>query len=76
MNVGLGNDVTINDYYNIAAEVIGYSGKFVHDLSKPVGMKRKLVSVDKLQAWGWQAKTRLQDGLAATYQYYLKDYQQ
>jgi GDP-L-fucose synthase len=76
MNVGLGNDVTINDYYNIAAEVIGYSGKFVHDLSKPVGMKRKLVSVDKSRAWGWQAKTSLQDGLAETYQYYLKDYQQ
>jgi Nucleoside-diphosphate-sugar epimerases len=75
MNVGLGDDVTINEYYQVAAEVIGYTGKFVHDLSKPVGMKRKLVSVEKSRAWGWQAKTNLRSGLAETYQYYLKDYQ-
>ena len=35
MNVGLGYDYTINEYYRIAAEVIGFKGEFVHDLSKP-----------------------------------------
>lgn len=76
MNVGLGDDVTINEYYQIAAEVIGYTGNFKHDLSKPVGMMRKLVSVEKTRAWGWQAKTSLRDGIDRTYQYYLKDCQQ
>lgn len=72
MNVGLGKDVTINEYYAIAAEVIGYAGKFHHDLSRPVGMLRKLVSVEKSLAWGWRANTELREGLRKTYDYYLQ----
>lgn len=76
MNVGLGHDHTINDYYQAAAEVLGYTGGFVHDLSKPVGMARKLVSVERQQAWGWTARHELRDGIEKTYNYYLKDSQQ
>jgi len=72
MNVGLGYDYTVNEYYRVAADVIGYKGMFVHDLSKPVGMKQKLVSIEKLEHWGWQASTSLQDGLRKTYQFYLE----
>ena len=74
MNVGLGRDYTVNDYYKVVAEVIGYSGSFVHDQSKPVGMKQKVVSVERLSAWGWQSKMSLRDGLVATYDYYLHQY--
>lgn len=76
MNVGLGHDHTINDYYQAAAEVLGYTGGFVHDLSKPVGMARKLVSVERQQAWGWTARHELRDGIEKTYNYYLKESQQ
>lgn len=76
MNVGLGHDHTINDYYQAAAEVMGYTGGFVHDLSKPVGMARKLVSVERQQAWGWSARHALRDGIEKTYNYYLKEIQQ
>ncbi|MGZ5790577.1 MAG: GDP-L-fucose synthase family protein, partial [Burkholderiaceae bacterium] len=51
MNVGLGYDYTINEYYQAAADVMGYTGEFVHDLGKPVGMARKLVSVERQLAW-------------------------
>lgn len=76
MNVGLGHDHTINDYYQAAAQVLGYTGGFVHDLSKPVGMARKLVSVERQQAWGWTARHELRDGIEKTYNYYLKESQQ
>lgn len=72
MNVGIGEDASINEYYETVAEVIGYDGQFKHDLTKPVGMMRKLVSTDKAQAWGWRAKTSLRDGIAKTYDYYLQ----
>ncbi|PIQ13484.1 MAG: GDP-fucose synthetase [Hydrogenophilales bacterium CG_4_9_14_3_um_filter_59_35] len=72
MNVGIGEDASINEYYETVAEVIGYDGQFKHDLTKPVGMMRKLVSTDKTQAWGWRAKTSLRDGIAKTYDYYLQ----
>jgi len=72
MNVGLGHDHTINEYYQAAADVMGYSGDFVHDLGKPVGMARKLVSVERQQAWGWAAQSDLRTGIERTYEYYLK----
>ena len=73
MNIGLGQDHTINEYYETVADVIGWSGNFVHDLSKPVGMKQKLTSTARQQAWGWSPKTSLRDGLAKTYEFYLKE---
>lgn len=75
MNVGLGEDCTINDYYTTAAAVVGYTGGFHHDLDKPVGMRRKLTNVALARAWGWQAKTSLNEGIALTYAYFLEHLQ-
>tara|TARA_R110000850_G_scaffold16225_2_gene50877 strand:+ start:3290 stop:4213 length:924 start_codon:yes stop_codon:yes gene_type:complete len=71
MNVGLGHDHSINDYYRAVAEVIGFHGDFEHDLTKPVGMQQKLVSIERLEAFGWTAGTSLVEGIRATYQFYL-----
>jgi len=76
MNIGLGHDYTINEYYQAAAEVMGYTGAFVHDLSKPVGMARKLVSVERQNAWGWKAQNDLKTGIDKAYQFYLGEYLQ
>jgi len=75
MNVGLGYDYSINEYYQAAAEVMGFKGSFEHDCSKPVGMKQKLVSTDMQKAWGWTPSVSLRQGLQETYQYYKKQYQ-
>ncbi|MDR6102839.1 GDP-L-fucose synthase [Agrobacterium larrymoorei] len=70
-NIGLGYDYTINEYYAAAAEVIGFEGSFVHDLSKPVGMARKLLDVTRQTELGWVPRTKLHDGIRKTYDYYL-----
>jgi GDP-L-fucose synthase len=70
MNVGAGVDHTVNEYYEIAAKVVGYEGAFSHDLAKPVGMKRKLMDVSRAEKFGWRAKTSLEQGLARSYDYY------
>lgn len=70
-NIGLGYDYTINEYYAAAAEVIGFKGKFVHDLAKPVGMVRKLLDVTRQTELGWVPRTKLHDGIRKTYDYYL-----
>jgi GDP-L-fucose synthase len=76
MNVGLGRDYTIDEYYQAVADVIGYTGEFIHDLSKPVGMARKLVDIERQRSWGWTASLTLQQGIEKTYQYYLMEHQQ
>ncbi|QHJ00166.1 NAD-dependent epimerase/dehydratase family protein [Xylophilus rhododendri] len=72
MNVGLGSDLSVNEYYAVAAAVVGYEGAFDHDLSKPVGMKRKTVDITTAQNWGWHAATTLETGLSLTYANYLE----
>jgi len=71
LNLGLGVDYSISEYYDIIAKVIGYEGDFVYNLNKPVGMKRKLVSIDKQLKWGWKSKFSLEEGIKATFSYYL-----
>lgn len=72
INVGLGHDYTINEYYQAIAQVIGYQGEFVHDLTKPIGMKQKLIDDTKLKAFGWQFKTSLTEGIQQTLKFYME----
>lgn len=71
-NLGVGHDYSINDYYRIIAEVIGYDGTFVHDLTKPVGMRQKLIDISKMKNLGWGAPHNLVSGLTETYNYFLE----
>ncbi|MDE1243135.1 GDP-L-fucose synthase family protein [Vibrio aestuarianus] len=74
LNVGLGTDYTINEYYQAVADVVGYTGVFKHDLSKPVGMRQKLIDDAKLKEFGWGYKTSLKVGIEKTYAYYINEY--
>jgi GDP-L-fucose synthase len=73
MNIGLGHDYTINQYYEVVADVLGYAGSFMPDLSKPVGMERKLVSTQRQEEWGWRCKTSLSEGVQLTCRFYSKN---
>lgn len=71
MNMGVGTDHSINEYYEAVARVIGWSGTFVHDLSRPVGMKQKLVSTARQREFGWMPKTPLDEAIRRTYAHFL-----
>lgn len=73
INIGLGRDYSINEYYAAAAQVVGWQGKFVHDTTKPVGMKQKLVDIGRQRAWGWMPTTALHEGINKAYHYYLQE---
>ena len=73
INVGLGHDYTINEYYQKIADVIGYQGEFTHDLSRPTGMQQKLIEDTKLKEFGWQCQTTLEQGIQNTYEYFLNE---
>jgi GDP-L-fucose synthase len=72
INVGLGKDYSINEYYKSIANIIGFKGSFVHDLTKPIGMKQKLIDDTRLKTFGWSSKTSLQEGLMKTFEFYKK----
>lgn len=70
MNVGLGRDYSIKEYYEIIAQVVGYEGQFLYDTSKPTGMPRKLVDINKQRALGWSPSFSLEEGISKTLAYY------
>jgi GDP-L-fucose synthase len=71
INVGSGSDLTIAELGKIVADVVGFKGSIVQDLSKPDGTPRKLMSGAKLAARGWRPAIPLETGIAATYRWYL-----
>jgi len=71
LNIGVGQDMTIAEFAQIVADVIGYQGKIRYDVSKPDGTPRKLVDVSRLSALGWKARIPLREGLARAYADFL-----
>jgi GDP-L-fucose synthase len=71
LNVGTGEDITIAQFAQLVADVIGYRGRFVFDASRPDGAPQKLLNISELTRLGWRAKTPLRQGIAATYADFL-----
>jgi len=71
INIGSGQEVSIRDLAELVAEVVGFEGEIVHDLSKPDGTPRKVLDTTRLADLGWTAQTSLDQGLALTYEWFL-----
>jgi GDP-L-fucose synthase len=72
INAGWGQDLTIMELARLMAEVVGYEGRLELDPGKPDGTPQKLLDISKINQLGWQAQTGLAEGLALTYEWYLK----
>ncbi|MDO9413969.1 MAG: GDP-L-fucose synthase [Pseudolabrys sp.] len=71
LNAGSGEEVAINQFAGIVADVVGFDGDIVYDTSRPDGAPRKLVDSSKLRQLGWSPKVTLRDGLARAYSNFL-----
>ncbi len=72
INVGTGVDCTIAEMALTMAKVTGYKGEVNFDATKPDGAPRKLMNVDTLKNLGWTYSIDLEQGLAATYEWFLQ----
>jgi GDP-L-fucose synthase len=70
INLGVGDDRTVNDYFAAVAQIIGFQGTFTHINSEPVGMARKLMDITRARKLGWNPETTLVDGLRLAYESY------
>ncbi|MCC5995332.1 MAG: GDP-L-fucose synthase [Oceanicaulis sp.] len=73
VNVGSGEDLTIEALARLVMKVVGFEGDLEKDLSKPDGTPRKLMSADRLRALGWTPKIGLREGLKDAYDWFLKN---
>lgn len=71
INVGSGEDLTIRALAETVAAVVGYTGTFVQDTSKPDGTMRKVMDISKMRQLGWSPTTSLTDGIQRAFEDYL-----
>lgn len=72
VNIGTGEDLSINDLAILVRDVVGFKGKIVYDTSKPDGTPRKLLDVSLLHSTGWHHNTSLRKGIEIVYDWYQK----
>jgi len=74
INVGTGEDLTIRELAEMVRDVVHPQARLVFDPSKPDGTPRKLLDVGRLQHLGWRPRIALREGVAATYAWFLDNY--
>ncbi|MRW89949.1 NAD-dependent epimerase/dehydratase family protein [Duganella sp. FT80W] len=72
LNIGSGEEITIAMLAQLVAQVVGYSGRLVFDLTRPDGTPRKLLDSASLGKLGWRASVTLARGLQETYHSFLR----
>ena len=63
MNIGLGQDHAITDYYRWAADVAGYRGEFLFARDKPNGVRRRLLDSTLARSQGWNPQATPRTGI-------------
>jgi GDP-L-fucose synthase len=76
VNIGTGEDVSIAEFAQLVAGIVGYTGKISYDTARPDGMPRKLLDVSRLTALGWRARTPLDEAIRLAYRAYLSESKQ
>lgn len=67
INIGTGQDQTIQEIAELIKGVVGFKGKLEWDSSKPDGTPRKLLDVTKIRSLGWTEKINLKAGIKMVY---------
>jgi len=75
-NIGTGKDLTIRALAELIQKIVGHQGELTWDRTKPDGTPRKLMDVSKMSDAGWTAKIPLEEGILATYDWFLKNIDQ
>ena len=73
INVGSGFEISIKKLVYMINELVQYRGNIVFDSSLPDGNPRKLLDTSLLDEYGWVSKTKFDEGLEATYEWFKEN---
>ncbi len=75
VNIGAGFEITIKELAEKIKKIVGFKGKLVWDATKPDGQPRRCLDTSKAwEEFGFKAKTRFDEGLKNTIEWYCKKY--
>jgi len=70
LNVGTGEEWSIEDLAKEIAQVVGYEGDTTFQTDKPDGVLRRVGDNSRMNKLGWTHKYSLEEGLNLTYEWY------
>lgn len=70
INIGCGENLTIRQLAEQIAEIVGFTGAFEYDASKPDGMPHKGLDSSRILEMGWRNTTPVVEGLRQTIAWY------
>lgn len=73
LNIGIGDDYSVIEYYNKVLNAIGYSCEVIADKSKANGNMRKLMDSSLAKKFGWSPKVSIDEGIKKTIDWYLSN---
>jgi GDP-L-fucose synthase len=72
VNLGSGREISVRSLVETIARLMGFTGAIVWDASKPDGQPRRMLDTSRAaRAFGFQARTDWETGLARTIEWYL-----
>jgi GDP-L-fucose synthase len=70
LNIGSGDEISIKDLALMVAELSGFKGEVLWDVSRPNGTQRKVLDSSRIKSLGWTPKISLKDGILSTIDWY------
>ena len=70
LNIGTGVGISIKELAEKIAKLTNFQGRILWDSSKPDGMPRKVLNIDKITKLGWRPNVALDDGILKTIAWY------
>ena len=70
LNIGSGDEVSIKDLALMIAELSGFKGEVIWDISRPNGTPRKVLDSSRMRSLGWTPKISLKEGIRSTIDWY------
>jgi GDP-L-fucose synthase len=73
VNIGTGQEISIEKLVQLIADLTGYQGRLVWDTTKPNGQPRRCLDTTRArELFGFSAKTNFREGLQRTIDWYLE----
>ena len=73
VNIGTGKQHSIVHYAKKICAYLDVKPNFEFDMSKPNGMKTKVLDTFKSRKYGWSNKVSLKTGIKRTYKYFIEN---
>ena len=73
INVGVGKDLSVNEYAALIRGIVGFGGEVLFDETKPDGNPQKLLDNTKINNLGWSPRIDLEAGIRDTYRWYQEN---